>query len=190
MPGEEQRPPAPGIKLPSFKEVQANLQKRAAQVSRFKPGTFAPSGPKTPNPALPASSHPGEEASSSRPRAEATHLPPAPQHAPALAQGHTRVQNTPAALPAPPLAAPQVPQAAAVAKPQARAYSVHVQQGNAILVNKNQTGNPVLRQLRNINYRFADVLPDYQFNDRVRALSVCGTATGAEGSGQPHSTGQ
>ena len=42
-------------------------------------------------------------------------------------------------------------------------------QGNAILVSKNQQGNPLLKCLRNINYRNADVLPDYQINDRVRA---------------------
>jgi hypothetical protein len=47
------------------------------------------------------------------------------------------------------------------------AYSAQVGHGNAILVNKNQAGNPLLKHLRNINHRFADIVPDYQFNDKV-----------------------
>eukprot|EP00892_Ulva_mutabilis_P011917 jgi/Ulvmu1/9098/UM005_0193.1 len=50
----------------------------------------------------------------------------------------------------------------------AGAYTSHVTQGNAILVNGNQRGNPVLKYIRNVNYRFADVVPDFQFNDKVR----------------------
>lgn len=48
------------------------------------------------------------------------------------------------------------------------AYSGQIGYGNAILVNRNQQGNPVLKHIRNVNYRFADVVPDFQFNDQVR----------------------
>lgn len=49
----------------------------------------------------------------------------------------------------------------------AGAYTAHVTHGNAILVNSNQRGNPVLKYLRNVNHRFADIVPDFQFNDKV-----------------------
>jgi hypothetical protein len=52
------------------------------------------------------------------------------------------------------------------------AYSRNIGQGNAILVNRNQQGNPVLKHIRNANYRFADVVPDFQFNDQVSPSGV------------------
>jgi hypothetical protein len=52
--------------------------------------------------------------------------------------------------------------------PPGASYSALVTHGNAILVNKNQQGNPLLQHLRNMNYRFAPIIPDYQFNDKVR----------------------
>lgn len=59
----------------------------------------------------------------------------------------------------------RLPAASAVVPRSSSTYSV---QGNAVLVNNNQMGNPLLKFLRNINYRHADVVPDYQINDRVR----------------------
>jgi hypothetical protein len=53
------------------------------------------------------------------------------------------------------------------------AYSRHVVTGNAILVNRNQQSNPVLKKLRNVNYRFAEIAADFQFNDKVRLPHPC-----------------
>ena len=58
-------------------------------------------------------------------------------------------------------------------------YTSQVGRGNAILANKNQQGNPLLKQLKNINYRFADIIPDYQFNDKVCRLWMVPALAGA-----------
>ena len=54
-----------------------------------------------------------------------------------------------------------------IASTVSRLCSAQIGHGNAILVNRNQQGNPVLKHVRNVNYRFADVVPDFQFNDQV-----------------------
>lgn len=59
----------------------------------------------------------------------------------------------------------------------AGAYTSHVTHGNAILVNSNQRGNPILKYLRNVNHRFADIVPDFQFNDKVPSPPQVPTAT-------------
>jgi len=74
-----------------------------------------------------------------------------------------------------PPAQPQAARPAAAPQP-ARPYGSQVGQGNAILVNGNQQGNPLLACLRNVNYRHAEVLPDYQINDRVRLSCVLAPA--------------
>jgi hypothetical protein len=76
--------------------------------------------------------------------------------------------NQPVQLTSVPVQHAVAPQANAIVA--RNAYSSVVSHGNAILVNNNQLGNPVLKCLRNINYRHADVVPDYQINDRVRML--------------------
>lgn len=41
---------------------------------------------------------------------------------------------------------------------------------NAIMVSKRQEGNPVLKQIRNVRWQYADIVPDYQMGQQTCAL--------------------
>lgn len=126
------------IKLPSFRAVQDTSAKRARVV---QPGAMQ------------------RPAAISAPVA----IGPIPvlRTLPAPSAGY----QGPLQLTSVPVQQTRLPAASAVVPRSSSTYSV---QGNAILVNNNQMGNPLLKFLRNINYRHADVVPDYQINDRVR----------------------
>lgn len=181
----------PSIKLPSFKDIQQNAAKRSRLQSTFD-GSRGPGRPQqaaraaaapiapAPRPQLPpigATAHAAPPAMSRpalAPAVQPVRPPPAAVAGPQRQQPLPQQQQQPPAGAAQPLAqatAAPAPQAGpSIANHSQSAYSSQVKTGNAILVNKNQQGNPLLKQLRNINYRFATIIPDYQFNDKVRML--------------------
>lgn len=186
----------PSIKLPSFKDIQQNATKRSRLQTTFdgsretgRPQAAAvPVAAPTPRPQLPpisATTHAAPAAAPrpvhapavqpARPAATVAALPQCgPDSHPQQLQQHQqrpqqqRAAHTAAQSSTAPTPVPQ--SGLSIANHSQTAYSSQVKQGNAILVNKNQQGNPVLKQLRNINYRFATIIPDYQFNDKVRLL--------------------
>lgn len=184
----------PRFKLPSFKDVQQRGSEKSRLQSSFQQVGSANTAANAPQPSssnaavatrndFPASDRSnGAVCASTAPTPsgfsaqhsiqwEPTAAPPvnalpAPSNASADPQqpetfhGGARVPE-----PAAPATAPLQPSNRAPAT--STAYSSQIGYGNAILVNRNQQGNPVLKHVRNVNYRFADVVPDFQFNDQV-----------------------
>ena len=178
---------APKLRLPSFKDVRKQNAERAQLRSNFSgwsasnapPNGSSASSVRPAGQPVPAAQHhvvPGHASMGSASVSVPPFLAdPDPNMAVAVPprpcagqpQVPSRHSHGPNASVRP---HPAHPQPAHQARPPSApgAYSAHVTQGNAILVNSNQRGNPVLKYLRNVNHRFADVVPDFQFNDKVR----------------------
>ena len=136
----------PTIRIPSAAEVAAAREKKRKRTDCFQPSGIA------------------AEASAAQraPAAGAAAGPSMPSHAANAAP------NPPTAAPVP--AATPVPAAAPAAVDNAPAAAVAGASANAIIVSNRQQGNPVLRQIRNVPWKFGDISADYLLSDTTCCL--------------------
>jgi hypothetical protein len=187
----------PRFVLPSFKDVQQRGSEKSRLQSAFQQGAAKPASAQCQ--AQPSSGNPPGLSGKELPAANRTNGAVCERAAFAqagLSAQHSNVRNTTPtaaalnALPDPSDGStrPQqlrewnnrasVPNAPGITPLQpsnrapvaSTAYSAQIRSGNAILVNHNQQGNSILKHIRNVNYRFADIVPDFQFNDQVCQL--------------------
>jgi hypothetical protein len=195
--GDADDPKRPRIKLSSFKEVQGRGVEKSTRKSAFRSsGLNATSSAKEPagDPkptSAPAHNEVTQNGTTLASRAPtpmgfAAPAPAVPPLASGSLSGSAPVVHGPVSRPFQhnPHFVDPVHSAAAndrtescaasdSAATSSKSYSAQIGHGNAILVNRNQHGNPVLKHVRNVNYRFADVIPDFQFNDQVRNRIAC-----------------